>query len=53
MSRKALIILGVLAAAVAIVLTTNYLILQRPMSEILKADPRNDGISVSVHFSNY
>jgi len=31
----------------------NFVILQSPMSEILGADPRNKGITISVHFGNY
>ncbi|WP_220226253.1 YdgA family protein, partial [Klebsiella pneumoniae] len=32
------------------VLSANYIFLQRHMNEVLKEDPRNDGISVWVYY---
>jgi len=31
----------------------NYFQLQSPMYAVLRGDPRNEGVAVSVHFSNY
>lgn len=53
MNRKILGTFGVLASALAMVYGVNYFTLQSPMSEILYADPRNKGITVSVHFGKY
>jgi hypothetical protein len=45
--------IGVLLVVLATIFGANYLILQSPMSEVLKADLRNKGVNVSVHFSKY
>jgi hypothetical protein len=44
------ILIGVLLAAVA---ADNYLSLQSEMDAVLKDDPRNNGVQVSVRFSHY
>lgn len=31
----------------------NYLLLQSKMNEVIKNDPRNQGVKVSVHYANY
>lgn len=46
----AFVITAVVAAAV---FGTNYLTLQKPMSEVVGSDPRNEGISVSVNYGKY
>lgn len=53
MNKKVLGTLGLIAAIFATIFGMNYVILQSPMSEILDADPRNKGISISVNFGNY
>ncbi len=53
MNSKILGTLGVLAAALVMVFGINYFTLQSPMSEVLDADSRNKGITVSVHFGKY
>lgn len=53
MNKKISGVLAALAIFVAAVFIVNPLTLQRPMSKILEADPRNDGIVVSAHYGNY
>jgi hypothetical protein len=45
-----LVIIGVLTAIIA---TANYVLLQHPMSQVLKEDARNDGIQVFTHFKYF
>lgn len=53
MNLKIIGAFAVLATFVAAVFIVNHFTLQRPMSEILEADPRNDGIVVSAHYGMY
>jgi len=51
--RKVGMTAGAMAAVVFTVAATNYFQLQQPMSSVREADPRNDGIRVSVHYEYY
>lgn len=44
---------GIVAVVAIFVFALNYLTLQRPMSNILESDSRNNGVSVSVHYDAY
>jgi hypothetical protein len=52
-SRRWLLLLGVPLLLIAAIYGWNYLALQSPMNEVLREDARNNGISVSVHYSYY
>ncbi len=51
--RTWLVALAVIIGLVAAVYWWNYLTLQSQMSAVLSGDPRNKGVSVSVHYENY
>ena len=51
--RFARIVLVILGLLVAIIVTANYVLLQHPMSQVLKEDARNDGIQVFTHFKYF
>jgi len=53
-AKKSIIIIFVFIIVVAIgVYSINYFQLQAQMDNVLKDDPRNNGVEVSVHFGNY
>jgi hypothetical protein len=52
--KKTIIILPILIViAVVGTYAVNYFQLQQPMNQAIQSDYRNDGIDVSVHYSNY
>jgi len=52
--KKSLIIICAFVLVVTIgIYGFNYFRLQSQMSDVLKGDPRNEGVEVSVHFGNY
>ena len=51
--RTWLAVLLVIVGLVGAVYGWNYVALQSPMSDVLSGDPRNKGVSVSVHYENY
>jgi hypothetical protein len=48
--RRALYALGILASAIAL---GNYLFLQRHLSDVIAADPRNHGVAAKAHYEFY
>lgn len=51
--RTRLTLLLLLALIPLVVYGWNYLTLQRKMNEVMKKDPRNRGVEVSVHYKTY
>jgi hypothetical protein len=55
MNKKKIILLSV-STCIAILLTiclANYITLQKPFSDVIKSDPRNEGINFSSHYTYY
>lgn len=53
MKKTIVIVVASIIALVAVTYAVNYFQLQQPMNQVIKDDPRNEGILVSVHYSNY
>ncbi|BAI80353.1 conserved hypothetical protein [Deferribacter desulfuricans SSM1] len=53
MKRFIIIFFSFILVAVIAIYTFNYFQLQSKMNNVIKSDPRNSGIEVSVHFGNY
>ena len=53
MKKSIFIVASLLVTVIIAVYALNYLQLQRPMNEVMKADYRNTGVQVSVHYSIY
>jgi len=53
MKKTVIILSALIVIAVAAIYAVNYFQLQQPMNQTIKSDPRNDGIDVSVRYSNY
>jgi len=52
--KKTIIIICAFIIVAAIgIFSFNYFQLQSRMNDVLKSDPRNNGVEVSVHFGNY
>ena len=51
--KKIVIILIFLAAGIIGLFTINYLMLGKPMADVLKFDPRNSGIHMAAHYGYY
>lgn len=52
-NKKSITVLSVVVLVSLIIYISNYLLLQSKMNEILKGDPRNQGLDISVHYSHY
>lgn len=53
MKKAILIVPAIIAMGSVGTLALNYFQLQSPMNYVIKRDPRNDGIDVSVHYANF
>ena len=53
MHRKLKILTLLAIFSFAIVFTLNYLMLQRPLTEVIDNDYRNTGINLKAHYGNY
>lgn len=53
MKKSIIIVYTFILVVVAGIYGFNYFQLQFQMNEVLKGDPRNNGIEVKVHFCNY
>ncbi len=53
MKRRILAAFGTFAVAVSVVFGVNYIVLQKPMVDVLKTDPRNKGVVISAHYGSY
>jgi len=53
MNKMILVVLAVIVLGASGILAVNYYQLQSPMNSVLRRDPRNDGVDVSVHYSNF
>jgi hypothetical protein len=53
MKKLIFIVLVVIVVGMGGALALNHFQLQSPMNSVLKSDPRNDGIDVSVHYGNF
>ena len=51
--KKIIIILVFLVTGVLVISTVNYLMLGRPMADVIKSDPRNSGIHMVAHYGYY
>ena len=51
--KKIVIILIFLVPSVIGLFTVNYLMLGKPMEDVLKSDPRNSGIHIAAHYKYY
>ena len=53
-TKKTLFVsLSVCIALILTVFLTNYISLQKPLSDVIDSDPRNDGIELSAHYAYY
>ncbi len=53
MKKTILIVLATITLGAVGALALNYFQLQSPMNYVIKRDPRNDGIDVSVHYGSF
>lgn len=53
MKKTFLVSLSVCIALLLTVFLTNYISLQKPLSDVIDSDPRNEGIKFSVHYAYY
>jgi len=53
-SKKTILILATTCVAVFVAIyLVNYITLQKPLSDVINSDPRNEGITLSSHYSYY
>lgn len=53
MKKALLVFLSVGIALILTVFLVNYISLQKPLSDVIDSDPRNEGIKFSVHYAYY
>ena len=51
--KKIIIIIAFLGGGVIAIFTANYLMLGKPLADVLKSDSRNSGIHMTAHYGNY
>lgn len=53
MKKSIIAICTIILVVIIGIYSFNYLQLQSQMNDVIKGDPRNNGVEVSVHFGNY